>query len=127
MLSALLRLLCVASGFIRRPDLIVRYVRDHPDRARLEVGVVYVVGDKRQAKWAYFLCPSGSGEVFQLSLQPNRRPRWRVSADALGRATLDPSVRQLDGPYAHFWVRGGHVSWCADSGKPPMFGEHEAV
>ena len=34
-----------------------------------------------------------------------RRPRWTVAADWLGRPTIDPSVRKLDGLYAHFWIK----------------------
>lgn len=119
MLVQLLRSILIALGLIRRPDLIVAIVDDHPDRASMRSGIVYVVTSGGHAKWAYFLCPSGNGEIFQLSLQPNRRPRWSVHSDFLGRATIHPSVRQLDGAYAHFWVQGGRVDWCGDSGHHP--------
>ena len=40
--------------------------------------------------------------------------------DFLDRPTIHPSVRQLDGAYAHFWVKSGYVEWCADTGQRPI-------
>jgi hypothetical protein len=99
----------------------MRKIADHPLSGQMEGGIVYVVGGPGYQKWAYLLCPTGSGEAIQLSLQPNRKPRWQVSADLLGRPTIYPSVRQLEGSYAHFWVRAGSVLWCEDTGQPPLF------
>ncbi|MCG6864744.1 MAG: hypothetical protein LJE58_04885 [Thiogranum sp.] len=31
-------------------------------------------------------------------------------------ASQRPSVRQLDGSHAHFWIRKGRIGWCADTG-----------
>lgn len=109
-------------GIIPRPELIIRFVGAHPPYEEIEPGVVYVVRSQGFAKWALFRCPRHEDEIIQLSLMPNRRPRWAVTSDFFERPTIDPSVRQLEGSYAHFWVRGGTVSWCADSGQktPPI-------
>lgn len=118
---ALLLALFVWLRLAPKPELVMRKIANHPLPEQMEGGVVYVVGGRGFQKWAYLLCPTGSGEVIQLSLQPNHKPRWSVSADFLGRPTIYPSVRQLAGSYAHFWVRSGNILWCEDSGQRLMF------
>lgn len=115
-----LREASIRLGIISRPALIVRSVTTHPTPEEMKPGVVYVVGSQGFAKWALFRCPRHDDEVIQLSLMPNRRPRWTISSDFLGRATISPSVRQLDGSYAHFWVKRGAVAWCPDTGHQPF-------
>lgn len=115
--STLLRNVAVGLGFIRRPDLIGLLVADHPMPAAMQPGVIYIVGGPGYQKWAVFRCPRYENEIIQLSLMANRRPRWTITADFIGRPTIHPSVRQLDGSFAHFWVKGGRVEWCADSGR----------
>lgn len=67
-------------------------------------------------KWALMRCPCGCGERLQLSLAIERRPRWVVDIDRLGRPTVVPSVRIRNGCRAHFHLRGGRVEWCSDTG-----------
>lgn len=105
--------------FISAPDLLARIVADHPFPDSLETGWIYVVGGPGYQKWAYFRCPADNAEIIQLSLMPNHRPRWSVAIDFLQRPTIHPSIRQLDGSYAHFWVRKGTIAWCADTGVEP--------
>lgn len=116
-----LRALLIALGLIRRPDFLMRVVPDHPNPAQIQPGMIYVVGGAGYSKWAYLRCPTGNGDVIQLSLQPKHRPRWDVRTDFLGRPTVHPSVRQTQGSYAHFWIKKGSVEWCADTGRPPMY------
>lgn len=111
----------VRLGLIPRPDFIVRFVANHPRQEAMEAGVIYVVGGRGYQKWALFRCPQHEEEIIQLSLMRNSRPRWTITADFLERPTLDPSVRQLEGSCAHFWVRRGKVAWCADSGERPRW------
>ncbi len=108
-------------GIIPRPELVVRSVGAHPAPQEMEAGVVYLVGSQGFQKWALFRCPGHEEEIIQLSLMPNRRPRWAVTSDFFERPTIDPSVRQLEGSHAHFWVRDGTVAWCADTGKRPRW------
>jgi hypothetical protein len=108
-------------GFLPKPDLIVSRLTAHPKPEAMKLGVLYLVGGKGFLKWAYFRCPAKYDEVIQLSLQPNRRPRWEVVTDFWGRPAITPSVRQLEGSYAHFWVRAGKIDWCPDTGRPPLF------
>lgn len=113
----LLRNVAVGLGFIRRPDLIGLLVADHPVLAAMQPGVIYIVGGPSYQKWAVFRCPRYEDEIIQLSLMANRRPRWTVTIDFIGRPSIHPSVRQLDGSFAHFRVKRGRVEWCADSGR----------
>lgn len=118
-IQAVLLWLLVALHLVRRPDLMATLVEDHPEPDAMKAGTIYIVGGPGFRKWAYFRCPADRNEIIQLSLMHERRPRWTVTTDILGRPTIHPSVRQLDGSYAHFWVRNGRVDWCADSGKKP--------
>lgn len=116
-MRALVCKILVALRLIQRPAFTMQPVADHPDPATMADGLIYVVGGRGYSKWAYFRCPADRAEIIQLSLMPERRPRWTVAADWLGRPTINPSVRQLDGTRAHFWIRRGVVDWCADSGR----------
>lgn len=120
MLADICRAVLVRLGLMPKPAYLARLVGAHPTPEDVAPGWVYVVGGSGYQKWAYFRCPTGSGELIQLSLMPNRRPRWQVNIDWLKRPTIHPSVRQLEGSSAHFWLRKGAVDWCADSGKAPQ-------
>jgi len=91
---------------------------NHPDIDALPEGVLYVVGGEDYKKWAFLVCPCGCRERIMLSLSANRRPRWQVEIDWLGRPTVKPSVWQTDGCYSHFWIRKGAIHWTADTGTP---------
>lgn len=115
------RRLATAFGLIRRPELIVRRVAEQPRPEAIEPGVIYVVGGKDYKKWAILRCPNDTDEIIQLSLMPNRRPRWSITADFFERPTIHPSVRQVEGSYAHFWVKRGNIAWCGDTGQKPSW------
>lgn len=104
---------------IVRPDLVLRSTERQPAPQDLRSGVVYMVQGGGTPKWAVMRCPCGCGEKLQLSLNPARRPRWTVHRDRLRRVSLQPSVRQTAGCFAHFWVRRGTIEWCGDSGSSP--------
>jgi hypothetical protein len=79
----------------------------------------YIVQSGVNKKWVFLRCPSGCGDVLNLSLANNRRPKWTVKVDRFARPTLNPSVRREEGCYSHFWIRHGVIEWCADTGQPP--------
>jgi hypothetical protein len=116
-IKTFVRNILVATRLIEQPDYVVQLVEEHPLDDEIAPGVLYVVGGKEYQKWAYFRCPTNSGEIIQLSLMKNRRPCWSVKADWMQRATVHPSVRQTAGSFAHFWVKGGKVNLCPDSGR----------
>lgn len=103
-------------GFVETPEFLVAASLDMPGPEDLQAATVVVVGPKERPKWATFQCPSGCGTPLLLSLNPDRRPRWTVSFDWLGRPSLEPSVRRTDGCRCHFWMRKGRITWCKDSG-----------
>ncbi|MGP4842463.1 DUF6527 family protein [Agrobacterium cavarae] len=43
------------------------------------------------------------------SLAHDRRPRWTVGANWLGRPSLEPSVHWTDGCCCHFRTRRGRI------------------
>lgn len=116
-LKAVVRFVLVLFKVIQRSDMLVLGVSGHPVPETIRHGFIYVVSEGKYKKWAYLRCPADQNEIIQLSLMPNRRPRWEVTVDALDRPTIYPSIRQLDGSYAHFWIKRGHIEWCEDSGK----------
>jgi len=118
--KTILRNISVGIGIIRKPALIGDFLEEHPIPENIQAGVVYVIRSAGYPKWAIFRCPEHENEIIQLCLMEKRRPRWTVKMDWLGRPTINPSVRQLESPYAHFWVKTGHVEWCADSGRRPQ-------
>ena len=106
---------------IPRPDLVAQIVSEHPRRECIEPGFIYIVEGQGYKKWAYFRCPADENEIIQLSLMERQRPRWDITIDWLNRPTVQPSVRQLEGSYAHFWIKKGSLEWCEDSGRRPLF------
>lgn len=117
----LLRELLITLGLISRPDFIMRIMDRHPTPDEIPPGVLVVVGNGDQQKWACFQCPAGCGNRFQLSLNPSKRPRWEVASDWLNRPNISPSVRQTNACRAHFWVKNGSVEWCRDSGHRNVY------
>lgn len=112
----------VIAKFLRRVgllrfDLLAYTVPSHPEKGALRPGEVAIVRDGGLLKWACMTCPGGCGATIALSLNPDRRPRWRIVADWWGRPSVEPSVHQTNACGCHFWIRDGRVEWCAD-GRP---------
>ncbi len=57
-------------------------------------------------------CPCGCGDIIELLVIAEAKPRWDVKADRENRPTLSPSVWRKTGCRSHFWVRRGRVHWC---------------
>ncbi|WP_420496783.1 DUF6527 family protein [Szabonella alba] len=57
-------------------------------------------------------CPCGCGDIIELLVIAEAKPRWDVGADRERRPTLSPSVWRKTGCRSHFWVRRGRVQWC---------------
>ena len=91
----------------------VVHVKDVPEKCK--GGVLYLVGENGHQWFAVFVCPCGCGEVIQLSLLPDSRPRWSVELHADETASLHPSVWRVKGCRSHFFLRRGLVSWVRES------------
>lgn len=98
-------------------DLLARSKETFPEPESLKSGEVIVVDDAGIRKWACLLCPGGCGAQISLSLNPERRPRWRVVLDFWRRPTVEPSVHQTNACGCHFFIRSGRIEWCA-GGRP---------
>jgi len=57
-------------------------------------------------------CPCGCGEVIELLVVPEAKPRWDIAVDAKGWPSLSPSVWRQKGCCSHFWIRAGRIHWC---------------
>jgi hypothetical protein len=102
-----------------RKRFLAKIVDSAPAKESVGDSDFYIVQSGRNKKWAFFRCPSGCGDILNLSLTTERRPRWTVTVDFLSRPTVKPSVRRQEGCYSHFWIRHGVVEWCSDTGIPP--------
>jgi len=103
-------------GFLKF-DLLARSVTSHPTADEAEGGDLLLVRDGEIEKWACFGCPGGCGKMIALSLNPTRRPRWKVTFDFWKRPTVKPSVHQLNECGCHFWITSGRIRWC-ERGRP---------
>ena len=79
-----------------RFDLLGKFVETYPDSETLKPDELVVVEDANVKKWGCFLCPGGCGAPISLSLNPQRRPRWRILLDFWARPTVEPSVHQTN-------------------------------
>lgn len=101
----------VAGLFRRRPrPWSTAAADDVPEAPRPET--LYLVGEEQYLWSAAFLCPCGCGELVQLNLLPEARPRWAVERHADGTVTLSPSVWRVRGCKSHFFLRRGRIEWC---------------
>ena len=102
-----------------------------PAQSSLTDGKLALVQSGDVKKWACLKCPGGCGEVINLSLNPNQRPRWTVSEDFWTRPSIDPSVRQKNDCGCHFLIKQGQVIWCKGGRprtghKPDTAGKYES-
>jgi hypothetical protein len=82
-------------------------VPDKPAEKRL-----YVVGEKSVYWQAAMKCPCGCGDLIQLPLTQDARPRWRAQVDKVTSPSLSPSVNRTTGCRSHFFLREGRIVWC---------------
>jgi hypothetical protein len=107
-------------GFVHA-DLVFRMTERMPTDSEMRDGELVVVENGGVWKWACLKCPGGCGQKISLSLNPERRPRWRVWSDWFGRPSVEPSVHQKNSCRCHFWIRRGKIQWCA-GGQPHKVG-----
>lgn len=73
---------------------------------------VYLVGEGEYLWFVAFVCPCGCGELVQLNLLPDARPRWSAEQHPDGTVSVSPSVWRVAGCRSHFFLRRGRVEWC---------------
>lgn len=95
-----------------RADYLVFKRATYPDLRTIRPGELILVEDAGVRKWACLLCPGGCGATLSLSLNPGRRPCWRVKWDVWLRPSIEPSIHQTTNCRCHFWIIHGRVRWC---------------
>jgi hypothetical protein len=85
-------------------------VEELPDRLRAKT--LYIAGENGHLWFVAMICPCGCGEVLQMSLLQDARPRWTVSTDSKGVPSLSPSVWRQVGCKSHFFLIRGRIQWC---------------
>lgn len=94
----------------RRRDVKVVLVDEEPKH--LQRNLLYVRQGAGRPAFGYLACPCGCGATLHLRFVGARRPRWVLSLDRNGRATLRPSVWRGTGCGSHFFVCAGRIVWC---------------
>lgn len=85
-------------------------VEDLPEQ--LHPRTIYVAGENDHLWYAAMICPCGCGEVLQMGLMHNQRPRWTITEHDDGAVSLYPSVWRKVGCKSHFWLQQGNIFWC---------------
>jgi hypothetical protein len=93
-------------------DFLVTQVDRYPGKAEIPEGELCLVVDGGVKKWACLSCPGGCGVQISLSLNPERRPCWKVDNDFWRRPTVSPSIHQQRMCQCHFWITKGLIEWC---------------
>lgn len=97
----------------------VEFLHSAIDNADIESEILYCIYLKGKSRWILFRCPCGCQDVITLSVQDCHKPHWSLYADTDGGPTIYPSVWRDKGCLSHFWIRGGRVFWCEDTGAFP--------
>lgn len=93
-----------------RKFVIPTHVEDIPDI--LEQNRLYLVGSIASPWSAAMLCPCGCRELIQISLILEDDPRWSLTYDVVGSASLHPSIWRIKGCHSHFFVRSNEIIWA---------------
>ena len=94
-----------------------------PANGEIEERAIVQVVYNGKPYWCLFRCPCGCMRVVSLSLQKNHEPHWEIKISESGSPSLFPSVWQNTGCLSHFWIDGGNVLWCGNSGIKPWLAE----
>jgi hypothetical protein len=96
-------------GLKTKPLKVLR-LHELPDI--LDPSAVYILGEGKYLWFAAMLCPCGCGELLQMSLLPEAKPRWRLIEHKDQTISLYPSIWKKAGCHSHFFLRRGQVEWC---------------
>ncbi|MGS4986069.1 DUF6527 family protein [Pseudosulfitobacter pseudonitzschiae] len=105
----------ITCRLVDKPEFEIRHVDVQPALTDMDPASLYVVGPKQNPKWAVLSCPGACGHVMRLPMMRQHTPRWTITYDWIGRASLSPSIHQRNACKAHYWFKKGDVVWCRDS------------
>jgi len=94
------------------PRRRLRIVEGDSLPARVPRRAVVLARDDGEEWCVGLRCPCGCGDVIELLVVPEAKPRWDLAIDAKGRPSLSPSVGRQKGCRSHFWLRRGRIHWC---------------
>jgi len=57
-------------------------------------------------------CPCGCGDILELLVVAEAKPRWDIVIDKKGKPSLSPSIWRKTSCRSHFWLSKGRVRWC---------------
>jgi hypothetical protein len=86
------------------------FTEELPDH--MENHTIYILGEGEFNWAAGMLCPCGCGDILQMSLHHEGRPRWKITIHANGTVSLSPSINRMVGCKSHFFFKAGYVKWC---------------
>lgn len=89
---------------------LIKMIGDLPDI--VEHNTIYITGEK--GRWTYLTmkCPCGCGDIIELNLNSNYRPRWMVTWHGNGNISISPSINRSKKCRSHFFYTKGKVLWC---------------
>lgn len=88
----------------------VVYTDELPEN--LEEKVAYVVGECGHLWYVALICPCGCGQLLQMSLYKEGRPRWELYQHGDGTISLHPSIWRKVGCCSHFFLEHGRIRWA---------------
>lgn len=79
---------------------------------QLDKHTFYILGEGKYVWSANLICPCGCGEIIQLNLHKDSRPRWNLIRYSDGTVSLRPSIHRTVGCQSHFFFERGQIRWC---------------
>lgn len=86
------------------------YTDELPDK--IDKNTIYILGEGNYLWSAAMLCPCGCGELIQLSLHKEGRPKWEIIRNKNGTVSLHPSIWRKKGCHSHYFFKNGFIQWC---------------
>ena len=80
----------------------------------LEESVVYVIGEGNHLWYVALICPCGCGQLLQMSLYKEGKPRWKLYQHSDETISLYPSIWRKVGCCSHFFLENGKIRWVKE-------------
>jgi hypothetical protein len=89
----------------------VKWVEQRPRENDITAKTIFIVGTKKNPKWAMMKCPCGCGDSINICLMKGHYLNWKIGFDKLKRISFSPSIRKLDNCKSHFFIIKGSINW----------------
>lgn len=87
-----------------------KYVSELPDNMSDEF--IYIIGENGFQWFVALNCPCKCGDVINLNLLAEAKPRWEIETHYDLTLSIKPSVWSLKGCGSHYFVTNGKIKWC---------------